>query len=55
MKYKNLIFEYIACRVIIKRFKNLISCCANNLRMIRFNKKFSFLIFKEFGLDNLVM
>ena len=47
MKFKIIIFEFIAHREIIKGSRNLILCHVNNLSMIQFNKKNSFLKFKR--------
>ena len=47
MKFKIIIFEFIVRHEIVKSFRNLILCRVNNLNVIRFNKKFSFLIFKR--------
>ena len=53
MKFKIIVSEFIVHREIIKRSENLIMCRVNNLIKIWFNKKFSFLILKKIGLDNL--
>ena len=46
-EFKMFFSEFIVHRVFVKMFKNLISCHVNNLNMIQFSKKLSFLIIKR--------
>ena len=54
MNLKSIFLEFIAYRIFVKKFKNSISCCVNNLNTILLIKRSRFYYLKEFGLDNLV-
>ena len=47
MSFKIINLEFIDIMFSLKMYKNLILCRVNNLSIIRFNKEFSFLIFKR--------